>query len=119
MDVSLSELRELVMDREAWSAVIHGVAKSWTPSTTGSLHHTGRPSFYSVYRSSHPLFVEGFPDSSAGKESACNAGDGKESTCNVKDLGSVQSLCWDHDLSFLHSAGIYLLVTPLLLVRSR
>ena len=29
-DVSLSELRELVMDREAWHAVIHGVAKSWT-----------------------------------------------------------------------------------------
>ena len=30
MDVSLSELRELVMDREAWRAVIHGVAKTWT-----------------------------------------------------------------------------------------
>ena len=30
MDVSLSELRELVMVREAWHAVIHGVAKSWT-----------------------------------------------------------------------------------------
>ena len=30
MNVSLSELRDMVMDREAWRAVIHGVAKSWT-----------------------------------------------------------------------------------------
>ena len=30
MDVSLSELWEMVMDREAWRAVIHAVAKSWT-----------------------------------------------------------------------------------------
>ena len=30
MDMSLGELRDLVMDRVAWHAVVHGVAKSWT-----------------------------------------------------------------------------------------
>ena len=41
MDVNLSELREMVMDREAWSAAIHGVAKSWTRlSDFTSLHFT-------------------------------------------------------------------------------
>ena len=57
MDVSLSELREMVMDREAWHAVIHGVAKSRTRlSDWTELNWTD-------------------PSSSGGKESACNAGD--------------------------------------------
>ena len=30
MDVSLGELREMVVDREAWRAAVHGVTKSWT-----------------------------------------------------------------------------------------
>ena len=30
MDINLSELQELVMDREAWCAAIHGITKSWT-----------------------------------------------------------------------------------------
>ena len=36
MDMSLSKLQESVMDREAWSAVIHGVTKNWTRVSDGT-----------------------------------------------------------------------------------
>ena len=56
MDMSLSELRELVMDREAWCAVIHGVAKSQT--------------WLSNWTELNWRTVDDFPCGSDGKESA-------------------------------------------------
>ena len=62
MDVSLSELQELVMDREAWCAAIHGVAKSRTR--------------LSDWTELNRSFILGFPSGSAGKETAYAGGAG-------------------------------------------
>ena len=59
MDMSLSKLRELVMDREAWRAAVHGVAMSRT-----RLSNCTELNIYA-----------GFPSGSDSKESACHAGD--------------------------------------------
>ena len=61
MDMSLSELWELVMDREAWRAAIHGVANSRTR--------------LSDWTELNLTFPGGFPSGSESKESACSAGD--------------------------------------------
>ena len=71
MDMSLSQLRESVMDREAWSAAVRGVTKSWT-----------QLSDWTEMKATIFQLSMGFPGGSNGKESTCNAG----------NLGSIPGL---------------------------
>ena len=84
MDMSLSNLREMVKDREAWHAAVHGFTKSWTwlsdwttisLSISKDLSWMTRDLVLMTSLEEYYMVPLGFPGDSDGKESACNAGD--------------------------------------------
>ena len=93
MDMSLSELWELVMDREAWCAVIHGVAKSRTQLSDWT----------ELKLSDERVLNLGFPGGSVVKNLPTNAGDmgsipGSGRSLGVRSSNPLQHSCLDNPM---------------------